>query len=71
MKPVKYNGQSEQDKFVCKILKNKTDGFFIEVGSNRPIRINNTYVLESSLNWTGIGTQNGWLIELLAHQFVL
>ena len=50
-----YYGQAEQDKFVCKILKNKTDGFFIEVGSHTPIRINNTYLLESSLNWTGIG----------------
>jgi len=54
MKPVKYNGQAEQDKFVCNILNNKTDGFFIEVGSHTPIDINNTYLLESSLNWTGI-----------------
>lgn len=54
MKKLNYNGQAEQDKFVCNILKNKTDGFFIEVGSRYPIRINNTYVLESSLNWKGI-----------------
>ena len=54
MDNLKYNGQAEQDKFVCNVLKNKTDGFFIEVGSNHPININNTYVLESSLNWKGI-----------------
>jgi len=51
---MKYNGQAEQDKFVCNVLKDKTNGFFIEVGSNHPIEINNTYVLESSLNWKGI-----------------
>ena len=54
MDHLKYNGQAEQDKFVCNVLKNKTNGFFIEVGSNHPIEINNTYLLESSLNWKGI-----------------
>ena len=54
MNTIKYNGQAEQDKFVCNILKNKTNGFFIEVGSNHPIEINNTYLLESTLNWGGI-----------------
>ncbi len=51
---MKYKGQAEQDKFICNVLKNKTNGFFIEVGSNHPIQINNTYVLESILNWKGI-----------------
>ena len=51
---MKYNGQAEQDKFVCNVLKNKTNGFFVEVGSDHPIKINNTYVLESILNWKGI-----------------
>ena len=37
-----FNGQAEQDKFVVSILKNKTDGFFLELGSNCPININNT-----------------------------
>ena len=54
MKTTKYNGQAEQDKFVCNILKNKTNGFFIEVGSQEPININNTYLLESSLDWKGL-----------------
>lgn len=54
MDNLKYNGQAQQDKFVCNVLKNKTDGFFIEIGSNDPITINNTYLLESSLNWKGI-----------------
>ena len=54
MKDVKYNGQAEQDKFICNVLNNKTNGFFVEVGSMQPIRINNTYLLESSLDWKGL-----------------
>ena len=51
---LKFNGQAEQDKFVCNVLKNKTNGFFVEVGSHHPININNTYVLENSLSWRGL-----------------
>jgi hypothetical protein len=49
-----YNGQVLQDKFVVSILKNKQNGYFLEIGSNHPKLINNTYVLEKELNWKGI-----------------
>ena len=49
-----YLGQAEQDKFVLNILKEKRDGFFLEIGSNHPVTINNTYLLESKYNWKGI-----------------
>jgi hypothetical protein len=49
-----YNGQVLQDKFVVSVLKNKRDGYFLEIGSNHPKLINNTYVLEKELNWKGI-----------------
>lgn len=49
-----FNGQAEQDKFVLNILNNKKNGFFLELGSNHPIIINNTYVLEKEYNWKGI-----------------
>ena len=49
-----YNGQILQDKFVVSVLKNKQNGYFIEIGSNHPKLINNTYVLEKELNWKGI-----------------
>lgn len=49
-----YNGQAEQDKFVCSVLNNKMSGCFVEVGSNHPIEINNTYKLEHELSWTGL-----------------
>jgi len=49
-----YNGQSEQDKFVLHILKEKRNGFFLEIGSNDPILVNNTYLLEKEYHWKGI-----------------
>ena len=49
-----FNGQALQDKFVLTILKQKRNGFFLEIGSNHPININNSYVLETSYGWKGI-----------------
>jgi hypothetical protein len=49
-----YNGQALQDKFVLNMLKYKCNGFFLEIGSNNPREINNTYLLEKEYNWKGI-----------------
>jgi len=49
-----YQGQAEQDKFVLNILKEKKNGYFLEIGSNDPININNTYLLEKQYDWKGI-----------------
>ncbi len=49
-----FNGQSKQDEFVQLMLKNKFNGTFVEIGSNHPININNTYVLEKEFKWRGI-----------------
>ena len=49
-----YNSQAEQDKFILSILKQKMNGFFVEIGSNDPKFINNTYILEKNYNWKGI-----------------
>jgi len=49
-----YNGQAEQDKFVVNILKQKMNGYFVEIGSNHPITTNNTYILENEYKWKGI-----------------
>jgi hypothetical protein len=46
--------QADQDKFVINILKNKQNGFFLEIGSHHPININNTYKLEKEYGWTGL-----------------
>lgn len=65
-----YKGQSEQDKFVVNILKNKQNGFFIEIGSNDPININNTYILENRYNWKGIMIEysDEWLNDYKKHR---
>jgi len=49
-----YLGQANQDKFVLNILKEKTNGYFLEIGSHDPIFINNTYLLEQKYGWKGI-----------------
>jgi len=60
-----FKGQVEQDKFVVNVLQNKKNGIFLEIGSNDPIRINNTYVLEKNYNWKGIMIEysNEWLSD--------
>ena len=49
-----YSGQANQDKFIVHILKEKRNGYFLEIGSNDPIHINNTYLLEKHYGWKGI-----------------
>lgn len=51
---MQYNGQIGQDFFVRSCLKNKRNGVFVEIGSNDPIKINNTFLLETKYNWSGI-----------------
>jgi hypothetical protein len=49
-----YYSQAGQDAFIVNMLDFKRDGYFLEIGSNHPININNTYKLENELNWKGI-----------------
>ena len=65
-----FNGQAEQDKFVLTMLKNKKNGFFVEIGSNHAIEINNTYLLESEYKWKGIMVEYNkhWLDSYKKHR---
>lgn len=49
-----FNGQAGQDAFTLWALNEKRDGYFLEIGSNDPIDINNTYVLENIYGWRGV-----------------
>jgi len=49
-----YLGQANQDRFVLNVLKEKKNGYFLEIGSNHPININNSYLLETNYEWKGI-----------------
>jgi hypothetical protein len=49
-----FYGQSLQDKFIITMLKEKKNGYFIEIGSGDPIKFNNSYLLEKDFNYKGI-----------------
>ena len=48
------NGQINQDIFVLACLNQKQNGTFLEIGSEHPIIINNTYFLETKYAWRGV-----------------
>lgn len=47
-------GQANQDSFVLNALKEKRNGFYVEIGAQDPFTWNNTALLESEYNWTGV-----------------
>jgi hypothetical protein len=49
-----FNGQARQDEFVVNMTNRKKNGFFLEIGSMDPVKINNSYILEKEYGWTGI-----------------
>ena len=57
--------QFGQDTYALRLLKNKTHGFFIDIGANDPVKGSNTFLLEK-LGWKGIAVeprsrfQNSW-----------
>ena len=56
---MKLESQIGQDKFVLEHLNNKKNGFFIDIGSGHPVKINNTIVLEKEYEWSGISFDYG------------
>ena len=46
--------QTYQDMFVLTLLNGKTQGTYLELGSNDPFYNNNTALLETAFNWKGI-----------------
>jgi hypothetical protein len=63
-------GQAGQDIFVQWVLKEKRGGYFLEIGSNDPIEINNSYVLETEYGWKGIMVEyrSSYLAQYLKHR---
>jgi len=54
MSDVKYYSQIGQDKFILNILKQKRNGYFLEIGAGDAMGISNTYTLEKYYNWRGL-----------------
>jgi FkbM family methyltransferase len=51
---MKYYSQFNQDKYIYEnIFKNKTDGFFVDIGASDPINGSNTMFFEE-IGWSGI-----------------
>jgi hypothetical protein len=45
--------QSHQESFVLNILKEKRNGFYLEIGGHDGFVISNTFLLESQFDWSG------------------
>ena len=54
MSDVEYYSQIGQDKFILNILKQKRNGYFLEIGAGDAMGISNTYTLEKYYNWRGL-----------------
>jgi hypothetical protein len=48
------NSEQFQESFVISILDEKRNGYYVEIGSGHPTKGNNTFVLESILDWSGL-----------------
>lgn len=46
--------QAFQDIFVLSALGGKEGGYYLEIGGDHPIEINNSYLLETSYGWKGL-----------------
>lgn len=52
---IQYYSQMYQDYYLDQyIFGEKKNGFFLDVGGNDPIKINNTYFFELNRNWSGL-----------------
>jgi hypothetical protein len=58
-----FYSQANQDRFVSHILKNKRNGYFIDIGCSHPVDINNSYFFEKELDWNGI------CVDVVNHDF--
>jgi len=51
---MEYKGNSGQERFVTELLKNKENGFYVEIGAFDSKKGSNTYHLETDYNWNGV-----------------
>lgn len=49
-----FYSQWGQDEFVVSVLKQKKNGYFVDIGAYDGITISNTYYLEKELGWNGL-----------------
>jgi hypothetical protein len=49
-----WHSQARQDELVVALLRNKTNGFFIDLAANDAVQLSNTYALERYYHWQGV-----------------
>jgi len=50
----KFFSQARQDEVVLKLLRDKTDGYFVDLASNDATELSNSYALEKHYGWKGL-----------------
>ncbi len=53
-KDQKYFSQVRQDELILKLLRNKTNGYFVDLASNDATILSNSYALEKHYGWKGL-----------------
>jgi hypothetical protein len=49
-----WYSQARQDELVVALLRNKTNGYFIDLAANDAVQLSNTYALERYYQWQGV-----------------
>ena len=52
--------QEGQDTYALELLKNKRNGFFVDLASNHAFRLSNTFLLEQKYDWDGLCIEPNW-----------
>ncbi|GKY91433.1 hypothetical protein MPSEU_000115600 [Mayamaea pseudoterrestris] len=52
--PPRFYSQARQDELILALLRNQTNGYFIDLAANDAHLLSNTAALEHSYNWTGL-----------------
>ena len=65
-KDQKYFSQVRQDELILKLLRNKTNGYFVDLASNDATILSNSYALEKHYGWKGLAKK-----DLKIHAYVL
>jgi FkbM family methyltransferase len=51
---MKYYGQYQQDKYLDKLFKGKSNGTFVDIGAHDGLTFSNSYFFEKVRNWKGV-----------------
>ena len=51
---MKYYGQYQQDKYLDKLFKGKSNGTFVDIGAHDGLTFSNSYFFEKERNWKGV-----------------